>query len=88
METARLELRLPSDVKGLISQAASCLGVTLTAFAASTLAERAQRVIEAHTMLRLSRRDFATFVAALEAPPEPDKRLKQAFEGHGGGGGQ
>ncbi len=82
MESARLELRVPAALKGLAERAANYQGQTVTAFVSQAVAERAREVVDHHTTLRLSNRDRKAFLAALESPPEPSDRLKQAFARH------
>jgi len=79
MESARLELRVPAEIKGLTERAANCLGQTVTAFVSAVVAERAREVVDHYTTLRLSHRDRKEFLAALKSPPEPSDRLRQAF---------
>ncbi|MYG27074.1 MAG: DUF1778 domain-containing protein [Boseongicola sp. SB0677_bin_26] len=79
-KSARLEARTQPSVKGAISRAATLSGVEVSSFVVSAAYKAAQRTIEAHKMTALeSEVDRAAFFAALENPPEPNDRLKQAF---------
>jgi uncharacterized protein (DUF1778 family) len=77
-----LDFRLDEDLKKLIEQAAGFLGQSVSAFAVSTLAEKARQVVEDHTVVRLSDRDRDKFLATLEAGAEPNRRLKRAAARH------
>jgi uncharacterized protein (DUF1778 family) len=75
---ARLNFRLPPEIKERIESAALVSGVTVTDFAVSVLAQRADEVLEHHQKRVLSNRDRDLFLKLLENPPEPNERLKKA----------
>ncbi len=82
MLAERLSFRVTPEVKHLVDRAASLSGLTATAFAVSALTEQARRVVEVHEATTLSAEDFARFLVALEAPPEPTAALRKAVETH------
>ena len=63
---ARLNFRLPSELKRLIEQAAAHTGQTVSDFAVSTLVQNARRVIEEYDRTELTRRDRDAFVDLLD----------------------
>ena len=76
---ARLNFRLPAELKTTIEAAAACLGQSVSDFAISTVAQTARNVIEQHQITRLSNRDRDTFMALLDAADaRPNKALKAA----------
>jgi uncharacterized protein (DUF1778 family) len=76
---ARLNFRLPAEVKTTIEEAAACLGQSVSDFAVSTLAQTARSIIEQRQVTRLSNRDRDTFMALLDnADARPNKALKAA----------
>lgn len=76
---ARLNFRLPSELKHTIQQAAAHLGQSVNDFAVSTLVETARRVIEQHQATRLSNRDRDLFISLLDdASAEPNRALVDA----------
>ena len=75
---ARLNFRLPSEIKERIEDAALVSGVTVTDFAINALADTAEEVLEKHNTRKLSNRDRDIFLAMLENPPEPNEALKKA----------
>lgn len=76
---ARLELRLSSEHKGLIEDAAVTSGQTMQGFVLSTLLREARQVLEHSQITRLTRRDRDRFIAALdEANAAPNKALRKA----------
>ena len=46
----------------------------------SSVQAAAEDTIRTHQVLELSARDSEAFLAALENPPEPNERLRAAFE--------
>ncbi len=71
---ARLNFRLPTDLKEVIEEAAATLGQSVSDFAVSTLVLQARTVIEQRNVTVLSNRDRDRFIALLddaEARPNP-----------------
>lgn len=78
---ARLNFRLPSDLKHVIEQAAGYLGQTVSEFAVSTLVQSAHDVIEKHDRTELSIRDREVFLALLDGEAAvPNAALTTAAE--------
>ena len=76
---ARLNFRLPSNLKEVIEEAAAILGKSVSDFAVSSLVHTAQQVIEQRNVTELSSRDRDVFVALLDdLDARPNKALKQA----------
>jgi uncharacterized protein (DUF1778 family) len=76
---ARLNVRLPSDLKQTIEQAAAVLGQSITDFTISTVVREARHVIQDAQVTRLSNRDRDAFLDALEsADAKPNNALKTA----------
>lgn len=75
---ARLNFRLPPEIKERIENAALVSGVTVTDFAITALANTAQEVLEKHHTTILSDRDRDIFLAMLEDDSEPNEALKNA----------
>jgi len=78
---ARLNFRLPTDVKSVIEQAAGYLGQSVSEFAVSTLVRSAHDVIEQHDRTELSKKDRDTFLAMLDdVDAVPNDGLARAAE--------
>jgi uncharacterized protein (DUF1778 family) len=73
---ARLNFRLPAEIKQTIEDAAACLGQSVSDFAVSTLGQTARNVLQQETVTRLSRRDRDLVVALLG---DEDARPNQAL---------
>lgn len=81
-QNLRLDVRLDEGRKRLIEQAANLLGQTLSAFTVSTLVREAEAIVARFGSLRLTDRDRDAFLAALDKPPKPGKRLTKAAAHH------
>ena len=76
---ARLNFRLPADLKEVVEEAAAALRQSVGDFAVSTLAQQARIVIEQRNLTVLTDRDRDRFIALLdEADAEPNPALVKA----------
>lgn len=78
--TARLEARIPRELKKTLERAAAVSGhPTLTSFMIFALQTGAQKVIEDHQRAKLTADETTSFVDALLAPAAPNAALRGAF---------
>lgn len=82
LNIARINFRLPSDIKETVERAAVLCGQSLTDFAIQTLVAKANEVLEHHQVRTLSDRDRDLFLALLDSDEGPNDALKGAFEAH------
>ena len=75
---ARLEARINHGQKTLFQQAVLLSTRTLSEFVVASAQEAAQRIVDEHENVRLTREEQLRFVNALLKPPAPSKRLRQA----------
>ena len=76
---ARLNFRLPADLKDVIEEAAASLGQSVSDFAVSTLVRQARSVIEQRNVTTLSDRDRERFIAILDdSAAKPNAALVKA----------
>lgn len=76
---ARLNFRLPAELKEVIEAAAAHLGQSVSDYALSTLVHDAREVIQQHDVTVLSNRDRDMFLAVLDdADAKPNKALLRA----------
>jgi uncharacterized protein (DUF1778 family) len=81
---ARINVRLPSELKQTIEEAASALGQTVSEFAISTVVREARQVLQDAQITRLSNRDRDRFLGALDAADaKPNPALKAAARRYG-----
>jgi uncharacterized protein (DUF1778 family) len=76
---ARLNVRLPSELKQTIEEAAGALGQTVSEFIVSTVVREARQVLQDAQRTQLTSRDRDAFLTALEATDaKPNAALKAA----------
>lgn len=81
---ARINVRLSSELKQTIEEAASALGQTVSEFAVSTVVREARQVLQNVQITRLSNRDRDRFLEALDAvDANPNAALKAAARRYG-----
>ena len=76
----RLNIRLAPEIKNRVARAAAITGQELTAFAVSTLSEKANEVIKGHDELPLNSEEFQFFLRVLDEEREPSERSRNASE--------
>ena len=74
----RLNCRVSASIKRRAEEAAEILGQSITAFAETALAEKAEEVFTRFGRIQLSERDFRMFVKAIGNPPGPTAKLRKA----------
>lgn len=82
MNGTRLEIRLRSEAKELIQQAAGLRNQSLTQFVLATLTEGAEKVVAEYQQRVLSDRDRDLFLRLLDDPPAPNAKLRRAAASH------
>ena len=75
---ARLEARVSAAQKSLLQRAAALSGRTLSEFVVASAQDAANKVIQDHAAIELSRSEQIAFVTALLDPPKPPARLRRA----------
>lgn len=76
---ARLDLRLNPADKARIARAADLRGVPLSAFVRDAAMREAESVMAAELTVTLSEKESRRFLEALDAPFQPNARLKKAL---------
>lgn len=77
--SARLNFRLPADLKSVIEEAAAATGQTVSDFAISTLLQGSRNVLQQCQVTQLSNRDRDKFITLLDAvDSRPDRALLKA----------
>lgn len=76
---ARLNFRLPAELKQTIEEAAALTGQTVSDFAVSILTENARRVVQVHDQTVITNRDRDAFVKLLDqTDASPNRALLAA----------
>ena len=81
-DAARLNVRLPKEIKKRVENAALVSGITITDFAITALANSADEVLEQHQTRKLSNRDRDLFLDMLDNPPMPNGALRKAAKNY------
>jgi uncharacterized protein (DUF1778 family) len=74
-----LNLRIREEERGLIDRAAALTGKTRTDFVLDAARRAAMDALSERTLFRVDAETYDRFLAALDAPPQPDERLKRTM---------
>ena len=74
-----MNLRIKPKVRGLIDRAADITGKNRTDFMVEAATRAAEDALLDRTLITLNSRDYAKFVARLDAPPRANDRLKKTM---------
>jgi len=74
-----LNLRIKPEERGLIDRAAQLLGKTRTDFMLEAARRAAEDALLDRTLFTVSAEAYADFLAKLDAPPQPNERLRRAM---------
>jgi uncharacterized protein (DUF1778 family) len=74
-----LNIRIRSDVRGLIDHAAAMTGKTRTDFVLEAAQRAAENAILDRTVLTASPRAYREFLEFLDVPPAPNERLRKTM---------
>ena len=79
LQTRTINLRASAEQKALIDRAARRLGKSRTEFVLDTMREASENVLLDQRLFDLDEAAFAAFEAMLDAPAEPDERLRRTL---------
>lgn len=82
LDRGRITARVPIQVQETLAMAADMVGATVNQFVVQTALREAERIIEQERVIRLSARDAAAFLKALEHPLPPNEKLKAALDNY------
>jgi uncharacterized protein (DUF1778 family) len=75
-----LNLRIKTEERDLIDRAARASGKNRTEFILDATRRAAEETLLDHALLRVGSDAFAAFQARLDAPPEPNERLRETMQ--------
>ena len=75
-----LNLRIKPEVRGMIDRAAALLGKNRTDFELDAAQRAAEDALIDRTIIRVSPEAHAAFLARLDAPPQPNERLRRTMQ--------
>jgi len=74
-----LNLRIKPDLRKLIDRAANLSGRNRTDFVLSAARRAAEEALLDRTVFTVDRKTYAEFLALLDAPPQPNARLRRSL---------
>jgi uncharacterized protein (DUF1778 family) len=75
-----LNIRIKPEVRGLIDRAAAVQGKNRTEFILEAARQAAENAVLDRTLLALNPKAFSEFLARLDTPPRPNKRLRKTLQ--------
>lgn len=81
-EKQRVSARIPNHAYQTLIRAAEISGATLNQFLVQAAIEKAQMIIEKNQTINLSVKSANIFFSAMENPPKPGKKLKEAMKAY------
>jgi uncharacterized protein (DUF1778 family) len=75
-----LNLRIKPELRGLIDQAAELTGKNRTEFVLTAARHAAEDALMDRTVFAVSPKAYARFLARLDAPPQPNARLRRTLQ--------
>jgi uncharacterized protein (DUF1778 family) len=75
-----LNLRIKAEERDLIDRAARAIGKNRTEFILDVTRRAAEEALLDQALLRVGPEAFASFQARLNAPPEPNERLRRTMQ--------
>jgi uncharacterized protein (DUF1778 family) len=74
-----LNIRIPATERNLIDRAAQSSGKTRTDFILEAARRAAEDTLVDRTLLAVTPKAYAEFLARLDAPPQPNERLRHTM---------
>jgi uncharacterized protein (DUF1778 family) len=75
-----LNLRVKTEVRELIDRAAKLAGKNRTDFVLDAARRAAEDTLLDHTVFTFTPKEYRQFLARLDAPPKPNKRLLKSMQ--------
>ena len=75
-----LNLRIKPELRGLIDRAAELVGRNRTDFVLEAARRAAEDALLDRTVFTVSPKAYAEFLAKLDAPPQPNERLRRTMQ--------
>lgn len=75
-----LNIRIKPEVRGLIDRAAEIAGKNRTDFVLDAARRAAEQTLLDSTVLAVSPKAYREFLARLDAPPQPNERLRRSMQ--------
>jgi len=80
IKNARVEFKTTQDIKALLQEASSALGLDLSSFLISVATKEAKKILNEERFLKLSNQEWQNFENILNNPPKATKELKNLMK--------
>jgi uncharacterized protein (DUF1778 family) len=75
-----LNMRIKPETRKLLDRAAELTGKNLTDFVLDAARQAAQNALLDRSVIQLNNKAYGAFVALLDAPPQPNERLRKSLQ--------
>lgn len=75
-----LNIRIKPEVRGLIDRAAELIGKNRTDFVLDAARHAAEEALLDRTVFPVGSKAYSEFLARLDAPPQPNEKLRRALQ--------
>jgi uncharacterized protein (DUF1778 family) len=79
-KTERITARVSSETMDRLVEAAAFSGSTLNQFLVQAAIEKARKIIEQESLVKLSYKDAEVFFKTIETPPKANEKLKTSVK--------
>jgi len=76
----RIVVRVPDHMRETLEQAATLMGLTVNQFIVQSSYQKAQRLLERESVIKLSRKDWLKIRDLVARPPKPNKKMREAMK--------
>ena len=80
LKDTRIEFKTTKDIKALLQEAASSLGMDLSSFLISTATQRAKEIIREDNLLALTEKEWEQFQHNVQNSKKPTKALQELMK--------
>jgi len=80
VKNARVEFKTTQNIKALLQEASSTIGLDLSSFLISVATKEAKKILNEERFLKLNTNEWENFEKILNNPPKPTKKLKNLMK--------
>jgi len=80
IKNARVEFKTTQNIKALLQEASSAVGLDLSSFLISVATKEAKKILNEERFLKLNSNEWENFEKVLNNPPKPTKELKNLMK--------
>jgi uncharacterized protein (DUF1778 family) len=80
VKNARVEFKTTQNIKALLQEASSAVGLDLSSFLISVATKEAKKILNEERFLKLNNQEWQNFENILNNPTKPTKELKNLMK--------